>query len=80
MEGMKLWFSPKLFISERALQENDLALALVIFAEYQHTGDGGGMNEYDAMQELIQIRRMLPDWLRTKYINELVHKGQTNEY
>jgi len=80
IEGMRHLLSPALFISESALDQHDIALALVIFAEYQHTPAGGGLGEYDAQQEFIEIRRMLPYWLRTDYINNLAHEGTENEY
>lgn len=65
-----------IYISRSVFQEGDIAMALVIFAEFQHSE---GLGEQAAQNEFIQIRDALPDNLRTPYINNLHHGGTENE-
>ena len=80
-EGMSVLLDRDLYIGQSALDTGDpIAIALTIFAEYQHNARGGGLNEEDAMAEFIKVRRELPDRVRTEYINRLHHAGTKNEY
>lgn len=77
-EGWSATFSDKLIISQSSVDDGIVATALAAFAEYQHTADGGGMNEEDAQVEFIAVRNMLPTSARTAYINRVHHAGTTN--
>ena len=79
-QGLHFQLTPyKLFISENALDEDDLTVALVIFAEFQHSPGGGGLGEEDAQIEFEWIRNQLPWHLRTPFINDLHHEGTEND-
>lgn len=65
-----------MYVEEDILQENSAGLALVIFGEYQHTAEGGGLGERAAQDELIPLKRRLigtPVW--TPFIMALHHGG-----
>ncbi len=74
----------KLYISSRAVEEGSLATALAIFAEYQHSADGGKMSEYDAQKELALLKdtdrfidpsRITPFIKGLRHLDSKVNKG-----
>ncbi len=69
-------------VPQRAIDERDyLALTLVMYAEWQHYPEGGGLKDTQETQNYFaDFRRMLPDELRTQYINSLHHGKTKNSY
>ena len=61
------------FISDKAVIAGDMEMALAIFAEFQHDGDGGALNEVDAQTEFDLVRDLMPTTARTPYINRYKH-------
>jgi len=78
VEGLSIYGTNTVFISENVLGEGDVAITLVIFAEFQHIPDGGRMGEEEAQGEFVLIRDQLPLDVRTNYINGLHHRGTQN--
>jgi hypothetical protein len=56
---------------------NKLELALVLFAEFQHTPSGGLLNEVQAQDQFVEVRNNIPPEKRTDYINALGHGRRT---
>jgi len=79
IEGLNFKASRRLFISEPSLEHGDIAAALVIFAEFQHSAEGGSLGERQAQEEFARVRNMLPRRLRTAYIDSLHHGGTEND-
>lgn len=68
--------SNNMYVEEDILQENSAGLALVIFGEYQHTSEGGSLNEQAAQNELIPIKqRLVGTTAWTPFIGALHHGG-----
>jgi RHS repeat-associated protein len=58
-----------IYISNNVLaQENSIALALVAFAEFQHTPQGGKLNEQNAQTEFDPVRQMILKKIEDKQI------------
>lgn len=73
VQGYNTRLTTYLYVSgETIAQEDPLALALVIFAEFQHA-EGEDLNEIEAEEEFVRVRNMLPWRVRTAYINSLSH-------
>jgi RHS repeat-associated protein len=76
-----LYFGQRMFVNQTTVENGaPLLVALILFAEFQHHPQGGGMTEGQAMTEFIEVRRELDDTIRTDAINNLVHRGTQNEY
>lgn len=77
-EGLRIKVTNTLFVSENAQNDGAVAMAIVAFAEFQHTADGGGLSESDAQDEFVRIRNLLPQEVRTPYIDARRH-GEMEE-
>jgi hypothetical protein len=77
--GLNFGASPYLCVSEQVVaNRNALEIAIVIFGEYQHNAQGGGLGEQAAMDEFVIMRRQIPEDLRTEFINTRYHRGTEN--
>lgn len=67
-----------LYVAEDVLGEGALATMFVMFGEFQHSPEGGGLSETAAQPELEAVRNQIPPAARTPFI-DAIHHGDHNE-
>jgi hypothetical protein len=73
VHGVNFAGDSKLYVAINK-NDSDLVAALIIFAEYQHSKEGGKMTEEEAQEEFKIIQQKIPQNLQTDEIRKMHHK------